>query len=345
MARLDARRIATALADPSPWRLILLYGEDQGLVQERSAAVTVTVMGGADPFRFAELPREAAARPGALVAEVTAGALTGGRRVVRVRDATDALAPALKAALAAKGDALILAEAGDLKARGKLLELVEQAPDACAIACAPERGDALVTTLRRLFATEGVEADDAALDWIAARAGDDRQSIRREVERLSLYAGRGGRLDEAALLASVGGDASAPDMDDALAAAMVGDVTGADRAVSGAFIDGAVPVAVLRAVLRHLARLREAALAMEAGASLADAMGGLRPRVFGRGQAAFGQALRLWSPAMLAAASQAALEAEERVKSGGTGRPIPDVALVRQLLMTLATRAAARGGR
>ncbi len=345
MARLDARRVAGALADPSPWRLMLLYGEDQGLVQERSAAVIATVIDGDDPFRFAELPREAAARPGALVAEVLAGALTGGRRVVRVRDTTDALAPALKAALAAKGDALILAEAGDLKARGKLLELVEQAPDACAIACAPERGDALVATLRRLFQAEGVEADAAALEWVAARAGDDRLLVRREVERLSLYAGRGGRLDEAALLASVGGDASAPDLDDALAAAMTGDIAGTDRAVAGVFADGAAPVAVLRATLRHLVRLREAGLAIEAGASASDAMAGLRPRVFGRGQVAFGLALRRWSPTMLAAAAQAALEAEERDTRGGTGRPGPDAAVARQLLMTLAARAAARGGR
>ncbi|WP_431282649.1 DNA polymerase III subunit delta [Humitalea sp. 24SJ18S-53] len=343
MARLDARRVAGVLADPAAWRLILLHGEDQGLVQERSAALIAAVIGDPDPFRFAELSREAAARPGALIAETTAGALTGGRRVVRVRDATDALAPALKAALAAPGEALILAEAGALKKRCKLLDLVEPAPDACAILCAPERGDTLVATLRRMFAAEGVEADAAALDWIAARAPDDRQAVRREVERLALYAGRGGVLDEAALLASSGGDGSGPDLDDALAAAMVGDVAGTDRAVAGAFADGAAPVAVLRAILRHLVRLREAAVAVERGASPSDAMAGLRPQVFGRGQAAFGQALRRWSPAMLAAAAQAALEAEERAKSGGTGRPpVPDAALARQLLMTLANRAAAR---
>ena len=344
MARLDARRIPAVLADPSAWSVILLYGEDQGLVQERTAALIGVVVGAPDPFRLAELPREAAVRPGALVAEVTAGSLTGGRRVVRVRDATDAMATPLKAALDAKGEALVIVEAGELKRRGKLLELVEGAVGACAIPCTPERGEALVATLRGLFAAEGVEVDPTALEWLAARMGEDRLQVRREVERLSLYAGRGGRLDEAALLASAGGEGTGPELDDALSAAMLGDVAGTDRATRAAFADGATPVGVLRAVLRHLVRLREASVAMEHGASASDAMSGLRPAVFGRAQGPFGQALRRWSPAMLTAAAQAALEAEERAKSGGTGRPVPDAALARQLLLILAARAATRRG-
>jgi len=313
-------------------------------VQERSAALTAAVVGGPDPFRLAELPREAAMRPGALVAELTAGSLTGGRRVVRVRDATDAMAAPLKAALEAGGEALLIIEAGELKRRGKLLDLVEATAGACAMACAPERGEALVATLRALFAAEGVTVDAAGLEWMAARMGEDRLQVRREVERLSLYAGPGGRLDEAALQASAGGEGAGPELDDALSAAMLGDMAATDRATRAAFADGATPVGVLRSVLRHLVRLREAAVAMERGASASDAMSGLRPAVFGRAQGPFGQALRRWSPAMLAQAAQAALEAEERAKSGGTGRPVPDAALARQLLLVLAARAASRRG-
>jgi DNA polymerase-3 subunit delta len=86
MAKLDARRAAAVLADPGPFRAVLLHGDDAGLVRERAEALVRAVLGGAmdDPFRLAELNRDEAAKPGALAGEAAALAMTGGRRVVRV---------------------------------------------------------------------------------------------------------------------------------------------------------------------------------------------------------------------------------------------------------------------
>ncbi|MDT8266633.1 DNA polymerase III subunit delta, partial [Roseomonas sp. DSM 102946] len=92
MPKIEARRVAAFLRDPGAARLVLLYGDDPGLVRERSDALLRAVVGGDDPFRVAELARDQAQRGGALAGEAAALAMTGGRRFVRVRDATDALA-------------------------------------------------------------------------------------------------------------------------------------------------------------------------------------------------------------------------------------------------------------
>ncbi len=333
MAKLDARRAAAVLGDPSGFRAVLLHGDDAGLVRERAEALVRAVLGGAmdDPFRLAELNREEAARPGLLAGEAAALAMTGGRRVVRLREATDAHATALKDALATPGEALILLEGGELGPRSKLRALAEAAPEAAVIACYRERGEELAASLGRMLREEGVQADPAALAWLAARLGEDRMQTRREVEKLALYAGPGGRVDEAAALAC-GPEGAAADLDQALMAASLGDAAAADRALAAAFAEGANPVQVLRAALRQVQRLHEAVVAGDAGV--------LRPPVFFRQKASFERAMRIWSPAALEAVGSALLEAEKRTKT--TAFRDADEEIARAALAAMARQAAAR---
>lgn len=337
MAKVDARRAAAVLADPGPLRAVLLYGDDAGLVRERAEALVRAVLGGRmdDPFRLAELTRDEAARPGALAGEAAALAMTGGRRVVRLREATDAHAAPLKDALAGRGEALLVLEAGELTTRSKLRSLAEADGAVAAIACYRERGEELAATLGRMLKEQGVQADASALSWLAGRLGEDRMQTRREVEKLALYVGAGGRVDEEAALAC-GAEGAALDLDEALMAATAGDATTADRALGAAFAEGASPVAVLRAALRHVQRLHEAAVA-GGDASV------LRPPVFFRHKPAFERALRLWSPAALEAAGTALLDAEKRTKT--TAFRDADVTIARAALAAIARQAAAMARR
>jgi len=334
MARLDARRAAAVLADPSSVRAVLLHGDDAGLARERAEGLVGAVLGGRmdDPFRLAELTRDEAARPGALAGEVAALAMTGGRRVVRLREATDAHATPLKDALATPGEALIVLEGGELAARSKLRMLAEAAPEIAVIACYRERGEDLAASLGRMLREAGVQADPGALSWLAGRLGEDRMQTRREVEKLALYVGPGGTVDEEAALACVAEDAAA-DLDTAVMAATAGDAAATDRALAAAFAEGANPVALLRAALRHVQRLHEAAVAGGDSAVL-------RPPVFFRQKPAFDRALRLWSPAGLEAAGAALLEAEKRTKT--TAFRDADVGIARAALAAIARQAAAR---
>ena len=334
MAKLDARRAGAVLADPGPFRAVLLHGDDAGLVRERAETLVRAVLGGGvdDPFRLAELNREEAARPGALAGEAAALAMTGGRRVVRLREATDTHAGPLKDALATPGEALIVLEGGELTARSRLRVQAEAAPEVAVIACYRERGAELAATLGRMLREQGVQADPAALDWLAARLGEDRMQTRREVEKLALYAGAGGRVDEAAAMAC-GAEGAALDLDEALMAATAGESARADQALSAAFAEGANPVQVLRSALRHVQRLHEAAVA-GGDASV------LRPPVFFRYKAAIDRAMRLWAPPALEAVGAALLEAEKRTKT--TAFRDADVSIARAAIAAIARQAKLR---
>ena len=100
--------------------------------------------------------------------------MLGGRRVVRVRDAVDALASPVEQAASGPGDSLLVLEAsGALPARSKLRALVEGLPTGAAIACYPEEGRALQEAIRSGLAEAGITLDPDAQAWLLEHVGSD----------------------------------------------------------------------------------------------------------------------------------------------------------------------------
>lgn len=324
--KLDARRVAAFLRDPGPARVVLFYGEDTGLIRERAAALIRAVLGAADdPFRLATLEHASD-----LPVEAASGSLGGGRRVIRIFDVGEEAREPVAKVLAGQGDALVLLEAPGLApSRSRLVKSVEAHRDGVTIACYAEEGERLAESVRGWLAAEKVSVDRDALAWLTAQLGADHALNRREIEKLALYVGPGGRVDLEAAEAAVG-DVAGLSLDDALFAATSGDVATADRALERALAAGATPVAVIRAALIHLARLERAALAVP---------GTQKP--FFRREQAFNRALSLWSSATLAAAEEAFFRAERDAKR--TGVPAED--LCRHMVLALARRAAVAANR
>lgn len=305
------------------------------MIRDRAETLVRAVAGSLDdPFLVAELARD---QMRDLTNEAASMSLMGGRRVVRVREVTDAAADAVRAVLTSAAPALVVLEGSSLPSRSKLRTLLEAAPDGAAIGCYPEEGRALEDTIRVTLQAVGVGIDPDALAWLSQQLGADRAATRGELEKLALYVGVGNRVDIDAALTCVG-DLAGLLLDDALFAATTGDVVTADRALEVAMAEGAAPVQVLRAALMHLQRLHRVRLAMETyGLAAADAAKALRPPVFYRLAGAFNRALDLWSAASLSAVIAAVTEAERGCKRTGW----PDQVLCREAVLTLARRAAA----
>ena len=191
-------------------------------------------------------------------------------------------------------------------------------------------------TVKRVLDAAKVQIDREALAWLTSQLGADRASTQAEIEKLALYVGPGGTVDLQAAMTCVG-DLAGLSLDDALFAATDGDVPTTDRALELAIAEGAAPVGVIRAGMLHLQRLHRARLAMDDGASAADATKAARPPVFFRRLGAFSRALGLWSSPTLGAALAALADAERACKRTGS----PDMVICRNAVLTLARRAAA----
>ena len=108
------------------------------------------------------------------------------------------------------------------------------------------------------------------------------------------------------------------------------------------FSEGASPIAILRAVIRHFQRLHLAAGHLGAGKSPDQAMAALKPPVFFKARDAFRAQLRRWPIDRLARALDMLTEAELDCKSSG---PPPNAVCGRALLRIAqaARRADSRG--
>jgi DNA polymerase-3 subunit delta len=333
--KLPPARVQAFLRDPGECRVVLLFGDDAGMIRDRAETLVRTVAGSLDdPFLVTELAREDIKR---LPDEAAGLSLIGGRRVVRVRDATDAATDPVQVLLKGPATALVVLEGPAMQSRSRLRTALEAAAEGVAIGCYPEEGRVLEETIRESLRANGAGIEPDALSWLSQQLGADRASTRAELEKLALYVGPGNRVDLEAAMICVG-DLAGLSLDDALFAATTGDVATADRALEAAVAEGAAPVQVLRAALGHLQKLHRARLAMdEHGLSAADAVKGMRPPVFYQKVGAFTRSLGLWPAATLAAALAALAEAERGCKRTGW----PDQALCRNAVLTLARRSAA----
>lgn len=326
-------------------RLVLIYGSNEGLVRARAEACVKAVAEDADdPFRVTSLdPALLRDEPGRLADEAAALSLIGGRRAVRLRGATEAVVPAIRSCLALPAtESLVIAEAGPLTPRSGLRKLCEQEASLAAIACYDESAEGAARLIEAFCSARKIKAVPETVDWLAERLGSDRRQIEGAVEKLAVYLGdagpEGGLLTQEVAEACVG-DATEASADEVARLALSGDRERLDRAMTRALYGGVQPITILRAAARRLARLHLAVAALEGGASRADAMGGLKPPVFPRERAAFGQEMARWPSARAARALGLLTRAERNCKVSG-GAP---EAICWQALLRIA-RAASRQG-
>ncbi len=334
-------RLAAFLQRPDPAvRAVLLYGPDSGLVRERADTLVRTVCPDLrDAFRIADLNAGVlSADPARLADEAAQLSLTGGRRVVRVRDAADGLARLFAGFLGdLPGEALVVAEAGELSGGSALRRAFEGSPRAAAIGCYPDAPRDRAAVIRDSLAAHHVTASRDATQYLVEHLGGDRLLTRSELEKLALYAGEGGRLELEDALLSVG-DSAALELDDAVMAAAEGDTARLERVLGRVFQEGESPVSVTRAVLRHLHRLHALAALVAAGTPPGEALRNARPPIFYKYEDSFKRQLGLWCEARLRTELDRIAQAEINMKTTG----LPAETLCRQAMLALAQ--AARAG-
>jgi DNA polymerase-3 subunit delta len=340
--KLAGNRIEGFLKAPdAAVKAVLVYGPDAGLVKERLDRLAKTVVSDlSDPFRTADINAGSLKDdPARLADEAAAIALTGGRRVVRVRDAGDATTAPLSGFLThPMGDALVLVEGGELGPRSSLRKLFEGAENAVALPCYGDEGGGLEAVIHETLRAHGLTAEPDAVAWLADHLGGDRKLTRSELDKLALYMGGPGRVkleDAAACI----GDTAALSMDDLNMATAEGDHAAAQRVLDRLFHEGTSPTGVLRGLQRHFQRLHLCAGHMLKGRTAEQAVATLKPPPHFRLADRLKAQLQRWPAERLATALDLLVAAEIDCKS--TGMPAEEI--TSRTVMQIA-RAAARKG-
>ena len=323
------KAVVPLLDDPSRVSGILLYGSDTGLIRSRARRATRSVLGQDEhPFRFALLPREEHSR---LREELASLPLGGGRRVVRVQSATDALVGVLEAASADITDLLVVLEANALAPRSKLRIMAEHRFGWAAVPCFPEPA-AITSEITQALTQSGLRVMEDAVAFLAMVLEGDFAQRQSELEKLSLFAADVGMVDLNQAINSCIGKVGAS-LAITVNAALSGDAALTDRMLEDLEQEGASGIGLLAVLSIDLQRLLRVQTLVERGISLQDAGQSLFPPIYPRQVAHFANTVRRWQLPNLLSPRYAIRSADIACKRAGAR----DFAIAARLLTAVAT--------
>ena len=311
MTALKAHEVARFLARPDLTEgIFLAYGPDGGLVRE-SAQRLIRYLSGDDPasanVTIFDGP-ELTADPSLLVLEARSVSLFGGKRIIRVRNATKALVMPLTDLRDDPGGTAIVLEADNLPPRDALRALVEAAKLGRALPCYPDSDETLVALMRESFNQAGIRVDQDVIPTLREILGNDREITRREIEKLVFYAAKSKTLtrEDVLLLCA---DNGALAIDAILDATGGGHAEKLEMALNRALAANINPQQLLAMLTNHFANLRRWRTEVDGGKTPRAVLDGLKPKPHFSRVSALEQQLRLWSDSALALASDRLLQA------------------------------------
>lgn len=278
----------------------LFYGTDAGLISERARKIArAAVDDPDDPFQLVRIDGDAiAADPALLADEANTVGLFGGRRAIWVTVGSRNIVPACEALLAdPPRDCTIVLEAGALKRDSALRRLFEQQRLAVAVECNQDDAASLNLMVSETVSSRGATISDQARDRLVSLLGEDRLSTRSEVEKLILYAGQAGQIDERAVELLVA-DASVLEVENSIEAAFSGRIDAIEETLVRYFSGGGDPGVLMGQALRHALMLHRSMLLAASGLPIENALERTAKVPFHVRKSMSAQA-RLWHPERL----------------------------------------------
>lgn len=326
-------------ARPEPERTgLLIFGADAMRVALRRQEVIAALIGpeGEAEMRLSRIPAADLRRDGAVLLDaVKAVGFFPGPRVAFLEDATDALAPAVEAAVAAwrPGDAQIVVTAGSLTAKSALRKVFEGHSNAYAIGIYddPPSREEIEEVLRKAGLRD--ISQGAMTDLLALAKALDPGDFRQTVEKVALYKyGDASPLEPADVAACAPAtlEAEVDDVLNIVAEGRAQELGLTMRRIEG---QGVQPVQLAIAALRHFRALHFAASDPGGpGAGLQR----MRPPVFGPRRDRMQRQAQAWGMFRLEEALKLLVETDLTLRSASRA---PQMALLERALMRLAMMA------
>ncbi|WP_316858380.1 DNA polymerase III subunit delta [uncultured Cohaesibacter sp.] len=299
MAQIKANMVDAYLHKPNfSHRVILIYGQDTGLVSERAERLArIYLRNNSDPFATIRMDStELAADPLRLADEANTIALFGGSRVITIQmSGSKSIQPALEPVLSTPPkDSFIIIRAGDLKKTSPLRKSIEKSSSAVALPCYMDAREALNGIIDEEITLAGLSISRDARNLLLDNLGADRMASRAEVQKLCLYA-----LNDKDIsvqhIEDIVGDASNQQIDMIIDAAALGQTGELDRRLEQILGTGQHPSVIALAALRHFQILERCLNLMDKGLAPQAALDKAAPMLHFKRKPLVQNQLRKWS--------------------------------------------------
>ncbi len=333
--KLTYRQIEPFVQNPDPKaRVILVYGPDQGLVNERSKTVCKTFIDDLnDPFNVVTFtPDKILSDTSLFYDEANAQSLMGGNRLIIIKEGGDSLSPIIKDYLDSPSEqTLVVIESDNLGPRSSLRKLCESAQNAAAVPCYVDDERSLSQIIRDMCAHAGYSIEQDALIALSSALVGDRTIARNEIVKLLLYKGwpknykglqgepirkNNGLITLIDVQACVG-DVRDWSMDTLVYAVADGEINSVHAILQSLFKEQTPTIILLRATQNHFWRLLQVQTKVKDGLAQGEALKTLNPPLFFKVEDLFKRQLARWTIPALEAALDSLNKTEAMTKQTG----------------------------
>lgn len=342
MAQKKAHEVDQFINRPgSSFPVVLIYGPDRGLVNERARRYAqATRLPLDDPFAVIRMEAdEIDADPSRLADEAHTISMFGGQRLIWIKNAAGQkkLAEAIKLlAHEPPHETFILVEAGDLKKGAALRSAVENASAGMALPCYTDDARGIDGVIDDVLGEWKLQITMDARHLLRASLGGDRLATRGELEKLCLYARGKPHIDIDDVREAVG-DVAALSTDEVIDAVLLADLPRFEASFDRVVKSGTAPFLLLNTAARQFQQIQTLRHIADTERKSASAVvAAARPPVFFSRKKLVENSVNRWNADSLARV----LERLQRAVLESRRNAALAVPIIRQCLLAIAVEAA-----
>ena len=279
---------------------ILLYGQDYGLISERSSIIInsffISSQEQHNSLNIIDiLHNDVLSNPAILETEANSISLLSSKKVIRIKDTNDALYKAAEDYLLnAYKDCLIIFLSESLSPRSKIRKLFEAHKEAVILPCYHDENNNILSLIRNTFKEEGIYADDDSINLFANYLGADRLITKTEIEKAILYAGKDKKLDSKDFTSFISDQASLS-IDELYDLSLAGNLKDAYRVLVKIQKEGTPAIQILRSFIRQMQSLYNIINASALNSNISNIIDSIRPPIYFKRKSNIKTQVQKWS--------------------------------------------------
>lgn len=277
-------------------KCVVIFGSNEGMIADYAKQFALTVCPDLnDAFQVVYMSMDSLDKDiGQLYGEYNARSLMGGRRVIIIRDAGNALTSHLKSLLnQTQSDTLIVITSSSLTTKSSLVALAKERSDFALISCYDDREENIYSFAKEYLIKNGTTISADAMQLLCMRLSNDRKASQGELDKLITYLGTRRNI-EIEDIRTVISDTSCSSSEDLCYYTAGGQIAKALDSLRELLNEGGEPVSLVRSLTYHFLKLLNGAAAIEKGQSADSYVSSLKPPVMFFRKADFIQQLRIW---------------------------------------------------
>jgi len=264
---------------------ILLYGQDYGLISERSSLIIDSFLNNVgkkqNSLNIIDLSNSnLLLHPESLEMEVSSISLLSKKKIVRIKDASDALLKIIDDYfIYSHPDCLIILISDALSPRSKIRKFFESHNDAVVLPCYNDDKKDILNLINSSLNKENIFIEEQGIQLFANYLGIDRLTTKAEIEKAILYAGKEKKLN-ANDIGSFISDQASLGIDELYDYSLNGDLEEAYRVLTRIQKEGVPSIQIIRSFIRQMQSLYSIIHALSFGNNINSVLNSFKPPIY-----------------------------------------------------------------